>query len=867
VDTNLSASSASFWGENLGDESGLSVACAGDVNDDGYDDILIGARRNDENGSDAGQTYLLFYDDGSPPRIVSDTTPVNATTGEMITFNLSVSDNRGIYNVSIEYWYGDSGPHTNAHAIQFSGDQMEGNWSYTIAIPMNSTDTLHYDVHVWDRAFHLTSSDVRDIDVRDNDPPVLVDDSTPSLAMTGDRLTFSIGATDNIAIANVSVEYWYGDTGSHTNTSMIHVSGERWNLTITVPSDSLDSLHYLFFAEDNATNNATTSTMVIEVMDDDPPILGADGTPATGTTGDAFTFSVETWDNVGVEHVRVIYRYGDGQTVYVDLDPSGGDLWEVLVVIDDTLKDMRYEIAVIDTSGNINTTLERTVDIVDNDRPALGEDGTSDEGTTGDAFTFSIKARDNVGVGTVWAEYRYGEGQTTNVSMNFAGNDRWEVVIVVDDTLNGIRYFFGVLDSSGNFNLTSERTVEVVDNDGPEMVDDGTPGTFTTGDPFSFCVTVRDNIGLRGVMVRYVFGGDEDHILPLKVEETWEGGNVLYTATIDAPSNSLDALEYSFEVEDLSGNVLAGTDRKVSARDNDHPIIVYGDTVGEATKGLSVVMKVDAEDNIGIENVFIVYRYGDQVSANLSMEPDNGFTVEMAVPRSPGGDLRFNFKARDAAGNWASTGEYTILLVNLAPTVGEMPTWTVTEGVDAELDLMLYVNDVNDAVIDLTVECSDGSLVVEDLVLKARYDEAVPDWTVTLTVSDGEDSTEAELTIQIVNVNDVPVINSISPADGIRFETGETIVLKVNASDEDGDELTVTWMEGDKVLGTSSPFKLSGLSEGEHAITVVVDDGTDSTEDTITVLVEDEGIIRAMGYVVVFIIVLLAAVIMYSRER
>jgi len=60
MDTKLSKADASFWGENAGDGSGYSVAGAGDVNGDGYDDILIGANGNDDGGSNAGQTYLIL---------------------------------------------------------------------------------------------------------------------------------------------------------------------------------------------------------------------------------------------------------------------------------------------------------------------------------------------------------------------------------------------------------------------------------------------------------------------------------------------------------------------------------------------------------------------------------------------------------------------------------------------------------------------------------------------------------------------------------------------------------------------------------------------------------------------------------------
>lgn len=61
--TSLSNSDASFLGEST--NSGRSVSKAGDVNNDGFDDIIIGAQTNSESHGNAGQTYLILGRSGS----------------------------------------------------------------------------------------------------------------------------------------------------------------------------------------------------------------------------------------------------------------------------------------------------------------------------------------------------------------------------------------------------------------------------------------------------------------------------------------------------------------------------------------------------------------------------------------------------------------------------------------------------------------------------------------------------------------------------------------------------------------------------------------------------------------------------------
>ena len=56
----LSLADTKFIGEATGDQAGVSVAGAGDVDGDGLDDLLIGAYQEGSGGSGAGATYLVL---------------------------------------------------------------------------------------------------------------------------------------------------------------------------------------------------------------------------------------------------------------------------------------------------------------------------------------------------------------------------------------------------------------------------------------------------------------------------------------------------------------------------------------------------------------------------------------------------------------------------------------------------------------------------------------------------------------------------------------------------------------------------------------------------------------------------------------
>ncbi|MDT8858435.1 VCBS domain-containing protein [Paracoccaceae bacterium Fryx2] len=79
-------------GVSAGDESGFSVSSAGDVNGDGFDDLIVGAPFDDPNGDRSGASFVVFGKTNGTAVQLSD---VEAGTGGFVINGVSANDNSG----------------------------------------------------------------------------------------------------------------------------------------------------------------------------------------------------------------------------------------------------------------------------------------------------------------------------------------------------------------------------------------------------------------------------------------------------------------------------------------------------------------------------------------------------------------------------------------------------------------------------------------------------------------------------------------------------------------------------------------------------------------------------------------------------
>jgi hypothetical protein len=137
-----------FTGESAGDWVGVSVSGIGDINGDGFDDVIIGAPFDDENGSNAGKSYLYY---GSALMDNSyDLTYTGEAAGDVFGFSVSGAgdvNGDGYSDIIIgapgnddggagagkEYLYYGSIFPDNAVDQTFSDDVVGSNFGFTVA--------------------------------------------------------------------------------------------------------------------------------------------------------------------------------------------------------------------------------------------------------------------------------------------------------------------------------------------------------------------------------------------------------------------------------------------------------------------------------------------------------------------------------------------------------------------------------------------------------------------------------------------------------------------------------------------------------------------------------------------------------------
>jgi Ca2+-binding RTX toxin-like protein len=301
---------------------------------------------------------------------------------------------------------------------------------------------------------------------------------------------------------------------------------------------------------------------------------------------------------------------------------------------------------------------------------------------------------------------------------------------------------------------------------------------------------------------------------------------------------------------------------------NAAPVITSAATVSVGENAAATGLTVTASDTNGDRVSFSIVGGAD--AARFTIDSASGALRFVAAPdfEAPADANRDNvFEVQVAAsdGTLQATQTIQVTVTNLndnAPVITSASAVTVNENVTAVLQAT--ASDADGSTVTFSLSGADASLFAINATtgaitfIGAPNFEAPADadrnnvYQLTLTANDGVNSTTQNLTVTVVNVNDIaPVITS---GAAVSVRENSTAVTQVVASDAEGNAITFSLSGADASLFAinattgiitfiaAPDFENPGDADRNNAyqITVTANDGVNNTTQNLTITVTDQ---------------------------
>jgi hypothetical protein len=311
-------------------------------------------------------------------------------------------------------------------------------------------------------------------------------------------------------------------------------------------------------------------------------------------------------------------------------------------------------------------------------------------------------------------------------------------------------------------------------------------------------------------------------------------------------SVTVDGVTYNVPITDIVGNPRpnpAGSNPDIGAFENklgtplNAPVITAMSdvTINEDESSTATLSATDIDGD--------ALTYSAVSDTNAVTVSVSSATLTLTPNANWHGVANIKAYASDGSAKDSTSFKLTVTSVNDAPTLTAI-TETLSTDEETVLKVAFKGEDVDGD--DLTYAyASDTSGVAaahntaKDSLVLTPVTDFFGNAVITVTVSDGSLSDTSSFTLNVININDAPVLSSIQNQT---TNEDEVIVVKLTATDLDGDALTYSGIADTSavtVTASNDTLKLTPKADwnGTSVITAIVSDGTisDSTSFTLNV--------------------------------
>ena len=368
----------------------------------------------------------------------------------------------------------------------------------------------------------------------------------------------------------------------------------------------------------------------------------------------------------------------------------------------------------------------------DSTPPALKDDRTPSNPTTGDQFTFTADIIDNYKVISADVIYSFDDGNCENLSMNDISLERWVASLIVPNDAETLHYRYYAEDAAGNYLLTQLISCHVLDDEKPVLSMENAPETATTGDNYTISAVIRDNVGIFEATINYTYDNNDYLTTPMLFtdDDIWRG-----TINLDA---TITRFDYYIYYTDKGGNSCYTDTRTVVVHDNDIPSLFLEQTLAKPSTGDDCTFSVLLTDNVGIEFAFLNYTFNDSlVSYQVPMSNSDGrwyVTIEM-----PSNILfiEYNYYYMDYSGNHNASSRIIIYVTdNDDPVPQAGDDIRIKPGINITFDASGSNDNVGITNYTWSFIYNDNEILLYGSLIYF-YFEKVGNYVIVLTVADG----------------------------------------------------------------------------------------------------------------------------------
>ena len=674
-------------------------------------------------------------------------------------------------------------------------------------------------------------------------------DGTGSYDDDGDALTYT-WSTYSVPSSSSVTSGSLNDTTAATPAFTPDVAGEYiWRLVVSDGVSGSDTDYVTIVVEEAATNTAPVADAGADATYDLGDTVTLDGSGSSDADGDALAYG---WTFTTVPSGSSL---ADG-----DIADSGTDTASFTPDVAG-----EYEIALTVNDGTDSDTDSVTItveEVVTNTDP-VADAGADQTATTGDTVTLDATGSydpDGDAITYTWSTYSLPSSSSVTTSSlddnnsatpsftpDVAGDYTWRLV-VSDGTVNDKDYVtITVEEGATNTAPVADAGSDASYDLGETVMLDGSGSYDDDGDALAYGWTFTSVPS--GSSIADSDMTDSDTNMPSFTPDVAGDYEVSLTVNDGTDSDS-DSVTITVEEVDTNTDPVAdaGTDQSA----------VTGDTVT-----LDATGSYD-DDGDALTYTWSTYSLPSSSSVTTSSLDDNNSATPSFTP-DVAGDYTWRLVVSDGT---ATDKDYVTITVEEAATntdpvadagsdqsafTGDTVALDATGSYDDDGDALTYTWSVYSVPSSSSVTAS--SLDDNTSETPSFTPDVAGDYTWRLVVSDGTATDKDYVTITVEESSTEPVADAGSDQDLCAVD--EVTLDGSGSYDSNGDALTYTWsfdsVPSESAL-TDSDIDDSDQdtayftpdAEGTYTITLTVDDGTDTSADTVTVDLDQGGVVLAM---------------------